>query len=369
LRATIFQLILTIRLVRPERFRLQFLVYPIYFHENSSLRVQYDELFEVLLGALLKHGFEQQRARLCAQLFAEASRDGVYSHGLNRFPQFIRMIRSGIIDVYAEPQLVASFGLLERWDGRRGPGNLNAHRCMERAISLSQESGIGCVALANTNHWMRGGSYGWQAADAGVIGICWTNTLPNLPPWGASDPRVGNNPLIIAVPRKKGHVVLDMAMSQFSYGALTSYRMRGEQLPVDGGFDVTGHLTRDPVAIETSKRPLPIGYWKGSGLALMLDIVAALLSGGSATFQIPAEPERETKLSQLFIAIAPHSLGQSESADNIADQILDYLHSSAVGSGERVRYPGERVLQTRKENLQNGVPVEPTIWREVQMLI
>jgi 3-dehydro-L-gulonate 2-dehydrogenase len=369
LRATIFQLILTIRLVRPERFRLQFLVYPIYFHENPSLRVQYDELFEVLLRALLKHGFEQQRARLCAQLFAEASRDGVYSHGLNRFPLFIRMIRSGIIDVYAEPRLVASFGSLERWDGRRGPGNLNAHRCMERAISLSQEGGIGCVALANTNHWMRGGSYGWQAADAGVIGICWTNTLPNLPPWGASDPRVGNNPLIIAVPRKKGHVVLDMAMSQFSYGALTSYRMRGEQLPVDGGFDVTGHLTRDPVAIETSKRPLPIGYWKGAGLALMLDIVAALLSGGSATFQIPAEPERETKLSQLFIAIAPHSLGQSESADNIADQILDFLHSPESAPGDHVRYPGERVLQTRKENLQNGVPVEPTIWREVQMLI
>jgi 3-dehydro-L-gulonate 2-dehydrogenase len=333
------------------------------------MRIPFVELFEVLFRALLKHGFEQQRARLCAQLFAEASRDGVYSHGLNRFPQFIRMTRSGIIAVNAEPQLVASFGSLERWDGRIGPGNLNAHRCMERAISLSQECGIGCVALANTNHWMRGGSYGWQAADAGVIGICWTNTLPNLPPWGASDPRVGNNPLIIAVPRKKGHVVLDMAMSQFSYGALASYRMRGEQLPVDGGFDVTGHLTRDPAAIEASKRPLPIGCWKGSGLALMLDIVAALLSGGRATFQIPTEPERETKLSQLFIAIAPHTLGQNESADNLADQILDFLHSPESASGDHVRYPGERVLQTRKENLQNGIPVEPTIWREVQTLI
>jgi len=335
----------------------------------ESMRIPFEELFDVLLRMLQNHGLTHQRARLCAQLFAEASRDGVYSHGLNRFPQFIRMIRSGIIAVNAEPQLVASFGSLERWDGRSGPGNLNAHRCMERAISLSQERGIGCVALANTNHWMRGGSYGWQAADAGVIGICWTNTLPNLPPWGASDPRVGNNPLIIAVPRKQGHVVLDMAMSQFSFGALASYRMRGEQLPVDGGFDVNGNLTRDPAAIEASKRPLPIGYWKGSGLALMLDIVAALLSGGSATFQIPTQPERETKLSQLFIAIAPHTLGQSESADNLADQILDFLHSPESASGDHVRYPGERVLQIRKENLQNGVPVEPTIWREVQTLI
>ena len=67
----------------------------------------------------------------------------------------------------------------------------------------------------------------WQAADAGLIGMCWTNTLPNLPPWGAADPRVGNNPLVLAVPRADGHVVLDMAMSHFSYGTLASYRMRG----------------------------------------------------------------------------------------------------------------------------------------------
>ena len=75
---------------------------------------------------------------------------------------------------------------------------------MARAIALARAHGIGCVALANTNHWMRGGSYGWQAADAGVIGICWTNTLANLPPWGAADPRIGNNPLVIAVPRAAG---------------------------------------------------------------------------------------------------------------------------------------------------------------------
>src|SRR4029077_18891960 len=153
------------------------------------------------------------------------SRDGVYAHGLNRFPRFLTMIRSGLIDIHAAPQLVMSSGSIERWDGKTGPGNLNAYQSMERAIALSREHGMGCVALANTNHWMRGGTYGWQAAEAGVIGICWTNTLPNLPPWGATDARVGNNPLIIAVPRTTGHVVLDMAMSQFSFGALASYRM------------------------------------------------------------------------------------------------------------------------------------------------
>jgi 3-dehydro-L-gulonate 2-dehydrogenase len=336
---------------------------------EHSVRISYEELLDGLLRVLLKQGFEQRRAHLCARLFTDASRDGVYSHGLNRFPQFIRMIRSGIIAVHTEPELIAGFGSLERWDGKIGPGNLNAYRCMDRAIALSREHGIGCVALANTNHWMRGGSYGWQAADAGVIGICWTNTLPNLPPWGASDARVGNNPLIFAVPRAKGHVVLDIAMSQFSYGALASHRMRGEQLPVEGGFNVAGRLTRDPGEIEASKRPLPIGYWKGSGLALLLDVVAALLSGGCATFQIPADPEKETRLSQVFIAIDPQTLGQGNDGASLTDQIMQHLHLSAPREGGPVRYPGERVLQTRKENLAKGIPVEPGIWRDVQALI
>ena len=99
---------------------------------------------------------------------------------------------------------------------------------------------------------------------------------------------------MIAVPRKEGHIVLDIAMSQFSYGALASHRMRGELLPLDGGYDLDGGLTRVPEAIAASHRPLPIEYWKGSGLALMLDMVAGILPGGRTTYQIAPEPERET---------------------------------------------------------------------------
>jgi 3-dehydro-L-gulonate 2-dehydrogenase len=335
------------------------------------LRVSYQELLDTLFRVLLKQGFAPDSARRCAQLFADSNRDGVYSHGLNRFPRFLSMIQGGLIDIRAEPTLISSSGALERWDGKSGPGNLNAYQCMERTIALSREHGVGCVALANTNHWMRGGSYGWQAADAGVLGICWTNTLPNLPPWGASDPRVGNNPLVIAVPRPKGHIVLDMAMSQFSYGALASYRMRGELLPVDGGFDAAGRLTRVPEAIEASNRPLPIGFWKGSGLALMLDLLATLLSGGKATHQITADPDRETTLSQVFIALNPAQLDQSQGrglACQAADQIIEYFQGSPHSDGALLRYPGQRVLNTRKENLENGVPVDPSIWQQLQAL-
>ena len=104
------------------------------------------------------------------------------------------MIESGVVDIHGRPELIASFGAIERWDGKRGPGNLNAHAAMDRAISLSRQYGMGAVTLANTNHWMRGGSYGWQAADAGVIGICWTNTIPLMPPWGSAEVKIATWP-------------------------------------------------------------------------------------------------------------------------------------------------------------------------------
>jgi 3-dehydro-L-gulonate 2-dehydrogenase len=323
-------------------------------------RVSYQELDAVFRSVLIQIGFTVNRAESCAKLFAEATCDGVYSHGLNRFPRFIEMIRLGVIDINAQPELEKSSGALEQWNGNSGPGNLNAQTCMSRAIELAQQHGIGCVALANTNHWMRGGSYGWQAAEAGFAGICWTNTLPNLPPWGSDERRLGNNPLVVAVPREAGHVVLDMATSQFSYGALESYRMRSEQLPVFGGYDSKGELTRDPAAIEASGRPLPIGFWKGSGLSLMLDLVAVALSGGLATHQIPADSLKETALSQVFIAMAVPSANRAR----LIDQIVEFT-CDARAIRDKVRYPGERTLQIRKQNLAQGIPVDSAIWETV----
>lgn len=330
------------------------------------LRIPFDELHRAFTAALLHLGFSPGRAELCARFFAEASLDGVYSHGANRFPRFVAMIRNGTVDVHATPQCISAFGALERWDGRRGPGNLNAHAAMDRALALSRAHGIGCVGLRNTNHWMRGGSYGWQAANAGSIALCWTNTMPNLPAWGTREASVGNNPLIIAVPRRAGHLVLDMAMSQFSYGALESYSRRGEMLPIPGGFDAEDMLTRDPAAIEASQRPLPIGYWKGSGLALLLDAVAAITALGNATNHLARDPLQESGLSQMFIALHPAALNANDATDRIADEIVAALHAAApVEPGHPARYPGEQTLRVREENLRLGIPVEDSIWQQI----
>jgi 3-dehydro-L-gulonate 2-dehydrogenase len=328
------------------------------------LRVAYDDLTHALTRATLHLGLEGERAELCARLFAETTRDGVYTHGLNRFPRFAAMVANGCIDVAAEPVCVAGAGALERWDGHLGPGNLNAYAAMERAIELARLHGLGGVALANTNHWMRGGSYGWLAADSGVFALCWTNTLPNLPAWGTATPTLGNNPLVVAIPRPDGaHVVLDMAISQFSYGSISAYAARGEALPVPGGFDAEGKLTNDPAVLEASQRALPIGYWKGSGLSLALDMLAAMLSSGLATHQLPRDSLRESGLSQIFLAIDPSSFAARAEIDRIANGILESLQAVVpLDPARPVRYPGQQTLRLREENLRLGVPVDSAIW-------
>jgi 3-dehydro-L-gulonate 2-dehydrogenase len=247
---------------------------------------------------------------------------------------------------------------MERWDGHQGPGNLNAYKAMQRALELAEANGVGTVALSNTNHWMRGGNFGWQAAEAGKIGICWTNTMPNLPPWGSTNPLIGNNPLVIAVPRTEGHIVLDMAMSQYSYGALEGYASEGRTLPYPGGWDSSGQLSSDPVSILETKRPLPIGFWKGSGLSILLDLTAALLSGGKATHDIPPNAGSETGISQVFMAFSPPD------HPGLADRVVHSLRAC----DEDVSYPGERTLSRRRESDEKGLPVSKDTWDKILAL-
>ena len=116
------------------------------------LRVPYDNLYTALVRAMQGLGLAPDRAAQCARLFAETTRDGVYTHGLNRFPRFAASIANGSVNVNAEPTKAAGMGALERWDGHRGVGNLNASASMQRAIDLAKQYGIGGVALGNTNH-------------------------------------------------------------------------------------------------------------------------------------------------------------------------------------------------------------------------
>lgn len=332
--------------------------------------IKYDDLVNLFSEKLTKRGVDKEDADIAAHLLADNSLDGVYSHGVNRFPRVISYIEKGYIDPKAKAEKVDSFGAFERWDGKLALGMVNAKKAMDRAIEIARENGIGLVAIKNTNHWMRGGSYGWQAANAGLIGICWTNTQPNMPAWGAQDRRIGNNPFVLSIPRKNGeHVVIDCAMSQFSYGKIENTKLKGEKLPIPGGFNEKGELTRDPAEIEKTWRVLPTGYWKGSGLSIALDLAAALLSGGNTVTDIGRMSQDEYGLSQVLIALDPTKFNTEEFSEEKINTVLNDVTSSVPAEeGKKVRYPGQGSMKTRLENEKNGIPVNDDVYRTILSL-
>ncbi|PWT78066.1 MAG: 3-dehydro-L-gulonate 2-dehydrogenase [Bacteroidetes bacterium] len=328
------------------------------------MRVSFDELKKLLKAIMIRFSFDERKAEVCADIFASNSRDGVYSHGLNRFPVFIDYVRKGLIHPNGELSLVKKYGQVEVYDGQTGPGMYNASVCTSRAVILAKENGIGCVTVRNNNHWMRGGTYGWQAADAGCIAICFTNAIAGMPPWGGKDARLGNNPLVIAVPRKEGNLVLDMAMSQYSYGKMQEYEWSKQPLPFAGGFDESGNLSHDPAMIRRLKTALPIGFWKGSGLAFMLDIVLTALGGGKSTAEITGSGN-EIGLSQTFICIYQQDLHQA-----LTEKIIEFTKTSTrTNRDSPVRYPGENTLATRIKNMREGIPVNQETWEAVKKMM
>ncbi len=329
-------------------------------------RIKYEDMVSEFKRVLVKRGFEEKNALDAATVFAQNSLDGVYSHGINRFERVIEYLDKKEIDPRVQATCELSFKAFERWDGHRGFGPLNARNAMDRACELAKEFGIGIVALGNNNHWMRGGSYGFQAAENGCIGICWSNTMPNMPAWGGKDRKIGNNPIILAVPKSNGeHVIVDCAVSQFSYGKIEECRLKGIQLPVYGGYDGEGNLTTDPAAIEKTWRVLPMGYWKGSGISILLDLISTVLTNANSVAEIGTFGD-EVGLSQIMIAIDPAKGNETQVTDRIVNELIaDIKSSDPITEGGKVYYPGEIELNTRKENKKDGIPVLDEKWEAI----
>lgn len=159
--------------------------------------------------------------------------------------------------------------------------------------------------------------------------------------------------------------MIDCAVSQFSYGKIEDCRLRGVQLLVPGGYDTKGELTTDPAEIEKTWRVLPMGYWKGSGLSIILDLIATVLTNGNSVQKIGTFGD-EIGLTQIMIAIDPTKFNTVEETDAIVDAILaDVKSSEPAAEGGEVLYPGELELKNIKENKEQGIPVIEEVWDSV----
>ncbi len=332
--------------------------------------IKFEDLKNEFKRILLDRQVREDLAEKSADNFARNDLDGVHTHGSIRFPSFIKSLDKGKIDINALAEKESAYGGYEVWNGNNGIGNINAKIAMDRAIELAKENGIGIVALKNTNHWMRGGTYAWQAADEGLVSISWTNSNSNMPMWGGKDNKLGNNPIVFGVPREDGkHIVVDTALAQFSYGKLEEYRLKGKELPIEGGYNKEGKLTKIPGEIEETKRTLPIGLWKGSSLAFVLDMVGLVLSGGNSTAMIDEIGEGNFRINQVFITIDPSkNLDMNEINKLVDKSIKEMKDADLVDSNRPMRYPGERALATREKQLKEGIEIEDKVWEKLKSL-
>ncbi|MDO5417958.1 MAG: 3-dehydro-L-gulonate 2-dehydrogenase [Lachnospiraceae bacterium] len=336
------------------------------------MRLTFDEIKKEIKRVFMKYGLSEEKAEICARIHTESTYDGIYSHGTGRVARFADYLQKGWVDAGAEPTLETDAGAIRIYNGNMGPGVLNALYCVEEGMKLAAQYGISMVGIKNTTHWMRGGSYGLHAARKGYIAIMWTNTESVMPPWGAKEGRLGNNPFVMAVPGVDGTepIMLDMAVSQYSYGKIAMTRLAGKKLPFAGGFDKEGNLTDDPGAIQESRRILPMGYWKGSSFSFMLDILGSLLSNGIGAADLDLVGKGSCGgASQIMILIDPDKISGKEHRDEVLKKALHHLRSAALSEHSNgIFAPGEDFAKFREDHDKNGIFVEDVIWNEILSL-
>lgn len=331
--------------------------------------VSLEELHSTYETILVSRGMPADTASRLAGGFVEMANEGVYSHGINRFPVFIGQVDKGQIQLNAIPECVNSMGALEQWDCQYGPGVLNGLICADRAMELAREYGIGMVGMRNSNHWMRGGAYVLRMARQGFAGIAATNSIAVMPAWGGKDHRIGTNPLIMAIAGDPP-VVVDCSMSQYSYGQLQNYVLADKELPVVGGYDDNGELTKDAKVLWENKRILPMGFWKGSSMSIVLDMMLTAITGGNSVPAITEDQDGEFGVSQFLIAIdLSKTMEQSQYVAEMK-RIRDYVLSSEPAETGEVSIAGSKI-QTYIDNHKNagGIEIHEQIWTQITGLM
>lgn len=328
--------------------------------------VQYEEAVKRMARGLERF-LNAQDAKRFAEIFAGNSLDGVYSHGMNRYPRYLSDMESGLCDAkVTQAERVSGLGGLEVWDAHFGVGPLIAQQMAERAIELARTHGIACVALRNNSHWLRAGRYGLMMADAGMMGLCMTNTCMNLVAYGAKEPSTGNNPITIAIPRRAGSLVMDMAVSQYAFGKLEIMAQEGGMLDTPCGYDTDGNLTNDPQKIVESGLMTPMALWKGSALSIMIDLMVSMLSLGRTSLTIGTPADGEKGMSQMFVCMNPAAVIDMDKAEAQMEKTIAFLNALEPKDGVHgVHAPGENLERTRARNRERGIPVTEDTWQKI----
>lgn len=324
------------------------------------------DLERLLQQIFVRHGTSESVARTLAANCASAQRDGAHSHGVFRIPAYVSTLASGWVNGTAVPQVqdVASGYVRVDAGGGFAQPALEAARAL--LVEKARSAGIAVLAIHNSHHFAALWPDVEPFAEEGLVALSVVNSMTCVVPHGARKPLFGTNPIAFAAPCA-GHapIVFDMATSAMAHGDVQIAARKGERLPEGMGVDRDGQPTCDPQAILDGGALLPFGGHKGSALSMMVELLAAALTGGNFSFEFDwsQHPGAKTPWTgQLVIVIDPTKAEGSRFAER-SRELVEQMQ--AVGL---TRMPGERRLREREASARDGVSVTAQEFEQLQVL-
>lgn len=324
--------------------------------------------------ALRRAGLPRKDAALVADSLVEANLRGVDSHGVGRlFPAYIRKLQSGQVNPRPRLRVLRDRGATALLDGDDGMGQVVAAAAMDLAIRKARRAGVAAVGVRRSSHCGAAAYFAMRALPHGMIGIAMTSGTSNaMAPWGGTTPLLSNNPVAVAIPAgRRLPVVLDMAMSVVARGKIVLAAQAGQPIPPDWALTADGEPTTDPEAALAGLLR-PIGDYKGAGLALVVGILTAILTGAAFGREIRGFYENLSdphNTGHLMLALRVAHFMPLAAFRHRMDAVVDELKASRLAAGATaILLPGEPELLTVRRRRREGIPVPAGLAAELDGL-
>jgi LDH2 family malate/lactate/ureidoglycolate dehydrogenase len=327
-----------------------------------SGRVPIAAIRSLIEDALTTAGLPREDAAVCARLMGEADLTGADAHGVFRLPQYVRRLKAGGFNPKPNITVQRSAPATALVDGDNAMGHLVMSRAAETAIALARETGVSWVGVRRSNHAGPAGLYAEMPAAAGMVGIYAAVANANhMAVWGGAEALLGTHPLAIGVPSEAGPMVLDMATTVVSYGTVKNHALQGK--PMEKGWMVNTATGEDILDAKRAAEGLllPIGGYKGSGLAVMLGLIAGPLNRavfGADVIDFNADDASETNTGHFILALdIARFLPLDAYKAEVDRHVRELKESKRLPGIDEIRMPGERRRQCREDRLAKGLPL------------
>ncbi len=337
---------------------------------SSPIRVTFERLAQFITASMAQLGLPSADAAVIGRLMAEADLQGSDGHGVIRLPQYARRIRAGGINVTPSIKVVQERPGMALLDGDNGMGHLVMQRAAEMAIEKARVCGVAWVGTQFSNHAGPASLYARMPMAQNMIGLYFAvGNANHLPPWGGLDMLLSTNPIAVALPAgEEPPVVLDMATTVAAYGKVKAKAQRGEMMPLGWMIDRLGQPLTDPKRAEEGFL-MPIGGYKGYGLALIVGLLAGTLNGaamGKEVIDFNHDDTSVTNTGQSILAIDLSAFGDVDAFKARVDRLVRELRDSERMPGvERIWLPGEQSHDRRAHYEREGIPLAPALMAQL----